>query len=221
MGSRSCEESTLTSRPQLSSISSLDFIKDTRPPGCYDCHIDKTWSVKQGAVEGTEKHVRHWIETLMIILTIQVCSPKRGDTESCFMSAYTYNTSLVPKKRWYRKLLHKCQKIHWFIRSYTNVVKFSSKQLSCQAIKGKDVTHDQTRFTCMGLGEDIRGFRRKCLTFSQIGVLTPDSSKEENNHIMNCRPSMTECFLTCRTTQSFLKVDSMVMWTTQHRGQTM
>jgi hypothetical protein len=59
MGSRSCEESTLTGGPQLSSISSLAFFKSTPPPGCYNCHIDKTWSVKQGEVEGTEKHVRH------------------------------------------------------------------------------------------------------------------------------------------------------------------
>jgi hypothetical protein len=59
----------------------------------------------------------------------------------------------------------------------------------------------------------LHGFRggyykvqKEVLKKFQLGVLTPDSNKEENNHIIGYRQSMIECFVTCKAIKSFLKV---------------
>jgi hypothetical protein len=111
MGSISWEEGTLTSGPQMSGISSLDFIGYSTT---WLLHLSDRWNMVSKTGWG------------------------RGNRETCKTlnrnpDAYTYNTSLLSKKRWDRELLHECHKIHWFIRrSYTNVVKLSSQQFSCQ-----------------------------------------------------------------------------------------
>ncbi|KAH9559536.1 hypothetical protein CY35_06G065000 [Sphagnum magellanicum] len=62
--------------------------------------------LKTGALQGTEKHVRHRPD-LMLLLTIQVCSLSRGDKRSCFMSAVksmTRKEEEYLRTGWRRKL---------------------------------------------------------------------------------------------------------------------